>query len=123
MNVLDAIMDPEMGYVPFTVRRITYQLSQGATTSSHVDQTIMGCVHPGTPEMMQMLPEEEKCDEFIVIYTENALSVGINDGGVSWTAADRIIYRSQTWKVVKVKNWSEFGYYFALAVLIDEEST
>ena len=57
----------------------------------------MGCIHPGTPEMLQLLPEEEKNETFIAIYTDYPLSTGIpEDVGVSFTAPDRVHWNGQT---------------------------
>ena len=76
MNINSAIFDPELGCTGFTVERITYTRSRSGTTSSSVTAQAMGTIHPGTPEMLQLLPEEEKTDQFIAIYTDYALSTG-----------------------------------------------
>ena len=117
-----ALLDPELGFLRFTVRRLTYRLSQGTTTVTHADHTAEGCIHPGTPEMVQLLPEEERHKELIAIYTSFPLSMGSNPGGVTWTAADRILYDGKVWKLARLRDWSLFGYYQALAVLTDETS-
>ena len=120
MNISTAWLDPELGFLVFTVRRLTYRLSQGTTTVTHTDTQAEGYIHPGTPEMVQLLPEEERHKEFIAIYTGFPLSLGSNPGGVSWTAADRILYDGKVWKLAKLRDWSQFGYYQGLAVLTDE---
>lgn len=76
MQITDAIFDPELGCTAFTVERITYTRSRSGTTSRTVTAQAMGCIHPGTPEMIQLLPEEEKAEEFIAIYTDYPLSTG-----------------------------------------------
>ena len=49
------------------------------------------------------------------------LSTGIpEDAGVSFTGADRIHWNGQNWRVVKVRDWSAFGYVQAYAVLLQE---
>ena len=72
--------------------------------------------------MLQLLPEEEKTDTFIAIYTDYPLSTGTPEdaGASSFIAPDRIHWNGQTWRVVRVRDWSQFGYYQAYAVLIDE---
>ena len=64
------IFDPELGCSAFTVEQITYTRSRGGTTSRSETSQALGCIHPGTPEMLQLLPEEEKAEEFIAIYTD-----------------------------------------------------
>ncbi len=119
-DISTALLDPELGFLRFTVRRLTYHLNQGATTVTHTDYPAEGCIHPGTPEMVQLLPEEERHKDFIAVYTSFPLSLGTNSGGVTWKAADRILYDGKVWKLVRLRDWSQFGYRQALAVLADE---
>ncbi len=119
-DISSALSDPELGFFPFTVRRPAYRLSRGTTIASHTDYAAEGCIHPGTPEMVQLLPEEERHKELIVVYTSFPLSLGNNPGGVTWIAADRILYGNQTWKLVRLRDWSAFGYRQGLAVLADD---
>ena len=122
MDITSAVFDPELGCTAFTVERITYTRSRSGTTSRTVTAQAMGCIHPGTPEMLQLLPEEEKTEEFIAIYTDYALSTGTPEGtgAVSFTAPDRIHWNNRTWRVVRVRDWQMFGYYQAYAVLMKE---
>ncbi len=119
-DISAALSDPELGFLSFTVRRLTYRLSQGTTTVTHTDHQAEGCIHPGTPEMVQLLPEEERHRDMIAVYTSFPLSMGSNSGGVTWNATDRILYRDKAWKLVRLRNWPQFGYCQALAVLTDE---
>ena len=122
MNISDAIFDPELGSTGFTVERITYMRSRGGTTSRSTSAQARGCIHPGTPEMLQLLPEEEKNEQFIAVYTDYPLSTGTPEGsGVSsFTGPDRITWGGHTWRVVRVRDWEMFGYYQAYAVQINE---
>jgi len=54
MDISAAIHDPELGYIPFTVERITYTRSRAGTTSRTVTAPAAGCIHPGTPEMIRL---------------------------------------------------------------------
>jgi hypothetical protein len=77
----------------------------------------MGCIHPGTPEMIRLLPEEEREEQFIAIYTDYASSTGTPEStGASFMGPDRIHWNNQTWRVVRVRDWQMFGYYQAYAV-------
>ena len=121
MQVTDAIFDPELGCTAFTVERITYTRSRSGMTSRSVTAQAMGCIHPGTPEMIQLLPEEEKNETFIAIYTDYPLSTGTPEGsGASFTGPDRIHWSGRTWRVVRVRDWQMFGYYQAYAILLHE---
>jgi hypothetical protein len=120
MDIISAIMDPELGRSAFTVERLTYTRTVEGTASRSVTYQAMGCVHPGTPEMIQLLPEEERHEEFIAIYTDFALSLGA-DHESTYTGPDRIHWNGETWRVVRVRDWAMFGYYQGLAVKMKEE--
>ena len=123
MDISSAIFDPELGCTAFTVERITYTRSRSGTTSRSVTVQALGCIHPGTPEMIQLLPEEEKKEEFIAIYTDYALSIGTPEasGASSFTGADRVHWAGKTWRVVRVRDWQNFGYYQAYAIRMNNE--
>lgn len=123
MRITSVLCDPELGSAAFTVERITHTRSREGTVTRSVTEQAAGCVHPGTAETLKLLPEEVKKDACIVIYTDYALSTGTQgEDGCSFTAPDRIRWNGQAWRVVKVRNWQEFGFVQALAVLINEEN-
>jgi hypothetical protein len=121
-DIKTALLDPELGFVSFDVERITYQRAGGTISCTSQMFSAAGCIHPGTPEMVQLLPEEDRQETFIAVYTEFALSMGTNDGA-SYTGPDRIHYGGQVWRVVRVRDWSVFGYYQGYAVLVKEGSS
>ena len=122
-DITSAIFDPELGCTAFTVERITYTRSRSGTSSRSRTEQALGCIHPGTPEMLKLLPEEEQQEQFIEIFTDYALSTGTSETSAasSFTAPDRIRWNSQTWRVVRVRDWNMFGYCQAYAVLMREE--
>ena len=118
-----ALNDPELGYTAFQVLRDTCTLSRGTASRSRETLSAGGCIHPGTPDMAQLLPEEERHLTFIVIYTHFPLSLGENPDGAEYTAPDRILYDDRIWKLVRLRDWSAFGYFEGLATLTDEVTT
>ena len=120
MQITEAITDPELGFTSFSVQRTTYRRQNGTSVPAVRMLPASGSIHPGTPEMIQLLPEEERNEEFIAIYTDFALSLGENDGGATYTTPDRILWNGVTWRVVKVRDWAAFGYYQGLAIRVCE---
>ena len=120
MDVSAALTDPEQGYTAFSVKRTIYRRQNGASVPTEQTLPASGCIHPGTPEMLQLLPEEERAEEFIAVYTDFPLSLGENGGGASYTVPDRILWNGETWRVVRVRSWAMFGYVQALAVKMQE---
>ncbi len=118
MNLLPALADPELGFTAFTVLRTTYSLQDGTSVPEVQTLPASGCIHPGTPETVRLLPEEERHEEFIVLYTGFALSLGENGGGETYSTPDRIRWNGETWRVVRTRNWSMFGYHQGVAVRV-----
>ncbi|MBR6443215.1 MAG: hypothetical protein IKS46_05980 [Clostridia bacterium] len=122
MDMKSVILDPNLGCTAFTVERITYTRSREGTISGIRTEQARGCIHPGAPEALKLLPEEEQHETFIEIYTNYPLSTGIpEDAGASFTAPDRIRWNNRTWRVVKVRDWQGFGYCQAYAVLLHDD--
>ena len=120
MDMSPVLLDPEMGYTSFTVQRTSYRRQNGASVPAVQTLPASGCIHPGTPETVRLLPEEEQHEEFIAVYTGFPLSLGENDGGAVYTVPDRILWKGETWRVVKVRSWEMLGYYQGLAVKMHE---
>ena len=120
MDITEVLTDPELGFTSFSVLRTTYRRQNGTSVPSVQILSASGCIHPGTPEMIQLLPEEDRHEEFIAVYTDFALSLGENVGGTTYSTPDRILWNGETWRVVKVRSWEMFGYYQALAVKMRE---
>ncbi len=120
MNLAPVLTYPDLGFTAFTVQRTTYRRQNGSSVPSEQTLQASGCIHPGTPEMVQLLPEEERQEEFIAVYTDFALNLGENGGGATYSTPDRILWSGETWRVVRVRDWSMFGYYQGLAVKMHE---
>ena len=120
MNLTPALTDPDLGFTAFTVQRIMYRLQNGESVPSVQTLPASGCIHPGTPEMVQLLPEEERHEEFIAVYTDFSLSLGENDGEAEYSVPDRILWNGAAWRVVRVRDWSMFRYVEGMAVKMHE---
>ena len=120
IDITGVLEDPDLGSTDFTVERTVYRRRNGEPVPTTQMLAAVGCIHPGTPEMVQLLPEEVKEETFIAVYTGFLLSTGENSGGASYRVPDRIHWQDQVWRVVRVKSWMQFGYVQALAVLMHE---
>jgi len=120
MDLSSVLTDPDLGFTGFTVLRTHYVRQNGASVPSNETLLASGCVHPGTPETLQLLPEEERHEDYIVVYTSFPLSLGGNAGGAEYSAPDRILWNGETWRVVRIRDWSGFGYQQVMAVKMHE---
>ena len=121
-EIISALLDPELGSTAFQVVRPTVRVSQGTAERTTQVYFAAGCIHPGTPDMLKLLPEEECHETMIVVYTAFPLSLGENSGDTAYTAADRIAWNGKTWKLVSLQDWPAFGYRRGTAVLTEGES-
>ncbi len=120
IDVAGIVRDAELGGTAFTVVRRIWRRKEGESVLlSTVNAVTHGCVHPGTPETLRLLPEEDRKETVIVVYTPYPLCTGVNSG-ITWQAADEILYDSARWRVVQVKDWGTQGLVKALAVLMRE---
>ena len=121
LDLTAALLDPELGSVTFPVSRTTCRRSQGKVATSRTQTfTVSGCIHPAAPEQLQLLPEEQRSEEAIIVYTSFSLSSGENFGRY-FTLPDRITYAGETWRVVRIRTWREFSYCQAIALRMQEE--
>ena len=116
IDLTSALRDPDLGFTAFSVLRTTYRRQNGTSVPAVQTLPASGCIHPGTPEMVQLVPEEERHEEFIAVYTDFPLSLGENVGGAEYSVPDRILWNGETWRVVRVRSWAMFGYVQGLAV-------
>ena len=120
MDLSFVLSDPALGFTAFSVRRTSYRRENGKSVPTEETLPASGCIHPGTPETVRLLPEEEQHEDFIAVYTDFALSLGENGGGETYSTPDRILWNGAIWRTVQVKDWSMFGYVRGVAVKMHE---
>ena len=119
-DISGVLQDSDMGSTDFTVVRTIYRRQNGQSVGTTQSLSATGTIHPGSPKEIQYLPEEMRNESFISIHTGFVLTEGENFGEVTYTVPDRIVWKNKTWRVVSLKNWSEFGFMKALAVEMHE---
>ncbi len=56
ISLTSALQDPELGFTNFSVQRTTYRRQDGASVPAVETLSASGCIHPGTWELVQLLP-------------------------------------------------------------------
>ncbi len=120
ISVRDVIQDANLGFTSFTVRRTTYHRRNGQTEPTERDLSAGGIIHPGPADQIQLLPEEERSETYIEIFTSFTLTTGENFGASVYTAPDRILWQNDVYRVIRVRSWQQAGYSQALAVMLHE---
>ena len=121
MNLSCVVQSKVLGATSFLVERNTFSHACGQSLPVSSEQiTASGIIYPGTPDMIEQLPEEHRNEEFIVVFSGTALSLGSKDG-VRFTSPDRIHWDSRLWRLVRLRDWSRYGYWQGYAVLLPGE--
>ncbi len=121
INVADMINDPDFATDFQVVRRngafATTGLAAGEwVPASDAPVDVVGIIHPGIhPDALEMVPEGVRSLRAISVWVDIPLVNG--DGtGATGTESDIILWKNETWKVKFVHDWSDNGYWFAIAV-------
>ena len=121
LNMSAIVNSSVLGATSFLLERSTFSHAGGQTLPVSTEQiTSSGIICPGTPDMIEQLPEEHRHEEFIVVFSTMELSLGTKDG-VRYTAPDRIHWVGRLWRLVRLRDWSRYGYWQGLAIKINNE--
>lgn len=110
-DVTHLLLDPDLGAQSFTVLRRTGKW-QGGRLEVRNEKTFraIGIIQPPSSEELSFFPEGERRRGTIVIYTKTQLH--LTDGE---DIADSIVWRSESYKIVRVDRWDDYGYCAAYA--------
>lgn len=117
-EVAELIDDPDF-CIDFTITRVTTGrsttgLSAGRSVVTHTAPApVTGVIYPNTkPDSLLVLPEGLRQDQAIHVFARVPMVLGGDESPLQ----DFINYQGGLWKVAFVKNWSDFGFYHAIAV-------
>lgn len=78
--------------------------------------TLRGVVHPATGADMKKLPEGERVEGAIRVYTLERVRLSSRASG---DLADRILHNGVEYEAATVEDWSTFGYYLTIATRVE----
>ncbi len=110
MDMADVLLDPDFRVDFPIIRSVESVDARGRTQSSASEIPAQGVIHPATEEELKILPEAQRVEEIIAVYTATRLTAGDDTHG-----ADRVGWQGGTYKVLKVMDYSQFGFVMALA--------
>ena len=122
-DILYTLQDRHLGYRVFCSFNTRCRRANGKTTRLRTRCACAGIVHPGNAEIRKNLPEECRKDDYIIVYTRYRLTEGETESDTVYVEADQLEPYSDgiLWRVVRVKEWKDFGFYSVLAVKINGE--
>ena len=110
-DVTELLVDPDLGAQEFTVRRRKGEWLYGRLELvSDETLTAVGIIQPPSPEELQFFPEGERRKGMVAIYTQTMLHLSEGED-----VADEVMWRGETYKLVRVERWDDYGYCVAYA--------
>ena len=108
--------DRDHGCQTIFIRRTIRSRKSGRQT--RLPDATVGIVHAGTSKNRHLLPEGNRGEDFIIVYSTYDLTEGKDPKGHHTVLADIVVpFPGQTaWRIVRSKQWEEYGFTQALAV-------
>lgn len=114
INVAELIQDPDFAQAFCVDTRVlnTFENEGEYTDSPSQARNFVGVIQPASPEdKVQFLPEGERTEEGIVIYTLTPLALPTDT-----EVEDVLNYKCSKWRIVGSRPFGDNGYYKSFAV-------
>ena len=120
-DVIELLDDPELGGgVAFLVARTSRRRSLTAEDTLATEYfRATGNIQPAQTDDLQLLPDENRSQKVIVIRSVFTYQIG-SDGLAGHTQPDRVIFDGRSWDVLRVDDWSAWGFHTAYATMRKE---
>ena len=112
------LTDPDVGGgQSFVIQRRTARRVKGRLQTASVELiTAYGSVQPADQNVLEQLPEADRDNEVKVFRTRTPMQNGSSDD-TSVVYSDELIYQGGHYKILKSKDWSQWGMYVAYATM------
>lgn len=110
LDMSDVLLDQDFRVDFPVIRSVESVDTHGRAQTTATELQAQGVIHPATEEELKILPEAQRVEELIAVYTATRLTAGDVTHG-----ADRVGWQGGTYKVLKVMDYSQFGFVMALA--------
>lgn len=111
INVSEVIRDPDFCTSFRIVRQIGYFTGGNFIVESTEQKDVLGVVDPAPGKTLEVSAESDRATNMKNFYCLEELKIS-PDGSIS----DFVIYGDKTYKIFKVENFSDFGYFLGSGV-------
>ena len=113
--------DPDVGGgQSFVIRRVTTRRVKGRNQVDGVEIIpATGSVQPADQNALEQLPEADRENEIKVFRTAKTPFQNGSTNNTGSVLSDVLIYQNDHYKILKTKDWSQWGMYVAYATKID----
>lgn len=113
IDVSDILLDPDFAQ-PFTVTRSQGVFARGGWQSSTTSLTLRGVANTASGNDLQQLPEGDRVTGSMAFYT--TAPIYATRAGASAGLSDLITYNGDVYRLAKVWNRNQNGFYKAIGV-------
>ncbi len=123
LQLTEVIFDPDLGEA-YVVNRTTGQFALGGfATNAPTNINMFGTVTTVSPEELQQIPEGDRVLGTRSFYSTQRIfetsEMGVDGSGAQPLISDEITYHGSTWKIVRVFDYSAYGYWKAVGARIE----
>lgn len=118
INLSEIVVDPDFAQEFSILRSNGGSWQLGKWVNATITVPTFGIIQPSTPEELEQVPEGDRVKGALSFHSETVLfethTNAPNDpnAGIS----DIIAWRGQSYRLIKVFPWEDFGYYKAIGV-------
>lgn len=118
-DITELLDDPDVGGgQSFQVERTSGIRANGKKVpSTPTLHNATGNIQPAQPKELERLPEEDRKKNVIAIRSTFNFQMGSDDGGKAYTDPDVVIIGGKRYRVLKIDDWSLYGFQCAFATL------
>jgi len=114
INIAEMITDPDFCQ-SFVLTRSSGTFVNGRFTPSLETIALTGILRPANTKDIQMLPVGDVIRGELVVYSLQPIYTTRADHGNGAGLSDEVTWQGENYKIIQVQNYSDFGYYKALA--------
>lgn len=117
-DVSELFLDPEVGGgQAFQMERTSGEKSGGQKVdAAPTIFNAVGSIQPAQPKELERLPEEDRIKAVVAVRSTFKFQMGITDGK-AYTNADVILSGGNRYRILKLDDWSAYGWSCAFATL------
>lgn len=113
----DVVNDPSFAqYMPKAIARDAGSFLLGKWNPSITLLDFYGIVQPANSKDIQMVPEGDRVEGMMTFHSSNRIYETHSGDSIPDGISDVITWRNQTYKIMFVYPWEDFGYYRAIGV-------
>jgi len=115
LDISRIVVDPRFSQTFIVSRKTGTWNADGDFIEVPNNITMIGTISIASAKQIEFIPEGDRVGGEIAIHTIDKLLASRNNDDGTAATADEIFWHDEYYKIYQVKEYSDFGYYFAIA--------